>query len=171
MTEKEFRTKIIPLRRLMYGQALRMGIPPDDAADAVQDTQIRLWHRRDNVPRKETELKLYCMAALRNECLTRLRLKKDIKPLEEAGTESSEEILSVETNDFKRHLEIMIETLPSTQRQVIRLSAFGEYETAEIAETLGQTETNVRQLLSRGRKKLREMMDKLEQNEKKHESK
>ena len=41
MTEKEFRQRVVPLQRLMYGLALKMGMPPDDAADVVQETQIK----------------------------------------------------------------------------------------------------------------------------------
>lgn len=152
----------MPLRHLMYGLALRMGIPSDDAADAVQETQIRLWRRRDAIPINSDELKLYCMASMRNECLTRIRLRKDVRPLEEAGAGDIDYTENIEAVDIRRHLELMMERLPAAQRKAIRLSAFAEYETSEIAREMGQTEMNVRQLLSRGRKKLREMMDKLE---------
>lgn len=162
MTEQEFRTKVMPLRRLMYGVALRMGIPPDDAADAVQETQIRLWRRREGIPPDAAELKLYCMASMRNECLTRIKLRKATQPIEEAISKSSGEPDFLEIKDTQSQIEIMIRRLPKGQRDAIRLSAFGEYETSEIADALGQTETNVRQLLSRGRKRLREMMNKLE---------
>ena len=40
MTEQEFRQRVLPLQRLMYGVALKMGMPPDDAADAVQETHV-----------------------------------------------------------------------------------------------------------------------------------
>lgn len=42
MTESEFRQKVMPLRRQMYGLGLRMGISPDDTADAVQETAFDL---------------------------------------------------------------------------------------------------------------------------------
>ncbi|MDE6027304.1 MAG: RNA polymerase subunit sigma-70, partial [Muribaculaceae bacterium] len=50
MEEKEFRQKVMPLQRMMYALALKLGLPPDDAADAVQETQLRLWRGREGLP-------------------------------------------------------------------------------------------------------------------------
>ena len=161
MTEDEFREQVMPLRHLMYGLALRMGMPPDDAADAVQETQIRLWRSRDRIPIAETERRLYCMASMRNECLTWMRLKRDTEPIDRVNHPCSDVSEQVETQDMRTHIDGMIARLPHAQRDAIRLSAFGQLDNSEIADALGQTETNVRQLLSRGRKRLRDMMDKL----------
>lgn len=158
MTEREFRANVMPLRRLMYGLALRMGIPPDDAADAVQETQIRLWCHRESIPVEDKELKLYCMASMRNECLTRIRRQKSTEQLNETVSASDEVYETFDFNDTKNQIERIIETLPKGQQDVIRLSAFGECDTEEIAKILGQTKVNVRQLLSRGRKRIRELI-------------
>lgn len=96
MTEKEFRQRVMSLHRLMYGMALRMGMPPDDAADA-------------------------------------------------------------EYRDTRAAIERLIDSLPEGQRTAIRLSSFGGLDNNEIAATTGLSEANVRQLLSRGRRKLREL--------------
>lgn len=162
MTEREFKIRVIPLRHLMYGVALRMGIPPDDAADIVQETLIRLWHRKELIPKGTSELKLYCLASSRNECLTRIRLKKHLEPLEEASIQNTMCFDDLESNETINNIEQMIEKLPESQRKAIKLRAFGDFETSEIAEVMGESEMNVRQLISRARKKLREMMDKLE---------
>lgn len=158
MTEKEFRMKVMPMRRLMYCMALKMGMPPDDAADAVQETQIRLWRRRDGLPPDLNQLKSYCIASLRNECLTLIRLRRETEPIDEKISQADETAEIFEIKDVCRHIEIMINRLPKGQQQAIRLRAFGEFETPEIAEAMGQSESNIRQLLSRGRKRLREML-------------
>ncbi len=91
MTEREFRERVLSLRRLMYGVALKMGIPPDDAADAVQEALVKLWRHRDGIPGNPGESRLYCMAALRNECLSLIRRRPPASaasagiPLEEAA--------------------------------------------------------------------------------------
>ena len=64
-----------------------------------------------------------------------------------------------EYNDTRRHIEILIDTLPPGQRDAIRMSGFGGLDNSEIAEATGQTENNVRQLLSRGRRRLRELLE------------
>ncbi|MDE5646033.1 MAG: sigma-70 family RNA polymerase sigma factor [Muribaculaceae bacterium] len=159
MTEQEFRQRVLPLQRLMYGVALKTGLPPDDAADAVQETQVRLWRRRDRIPDNDAELKLYCMAALRNECISALRRRKPSVALEEAEElKTPEEESSAEYRDTRRRIETLIDSLPGSQGKVIRMSSFGGLDNAEIARATGNTENNVRQLLSRGRRRLRELL-------------
>lgn len=169
MTEREFRERVLSLRRLMYGVALKMGIPPDDAADAVQEALVKLWRHRDGIPENPGESRLYCMAALRNECLSLIRRRPPASaasagiPLEEAAdvkaSPDNDTGLVAEYNDTRRHIEILIDTLPPGQRDAIRMSGFGGLDNSEIAEATGQTENNVRQLLSRGRRRLRELLE------------
>ncbi len=159
MTEQEFRQRVLPLQHLMYGVALKTGLPPDDAADAVQETQVRLWRRRDRIPDDDTELKLYCMAALRNECISAFRRRKPSVALEEAEQlKTPEEESSAEYRDTRRRIETLIDSLPGSQGKVIRMSSFGGLDNAEIARATGNTENNVRQLLSRGLRRLRELL-------------
>lgn len=160
MTEEEFREKVVSLRHLMYGIALRLGLPEDDAADAVQDIQIRLWHYREKIPPDKSEMRLYCMASMRNECLSRLRNRRQMSTIDDCISLSVEDYDRVESDDTCRRIESMIAKLPPAQGEAIRLSAFGQLETREIATEMQQSEANVRQLLSRGRKRLRDMMDK-----------
>ncbi len=48
----------------MYGLALKMGMPPDDAADVVQETQIKLWRHRVDIPDDEGALRMYSLLLL-----------------------------------------------------------------------------------------------------------
>ena len=164
MTESEFRQKVMPLRRQMYGLGLRMGISPDDTADAVQEILLRLWRRRDGIPDAGVELRLYCLSAMRNECLTMMRLSRASAPLDATSDIGCEDTDTTEFGDTRQHIETLIGCLPPGQRDAIRLSAFGQLETREIAREMGMTETNVRQLLSRARKKLRLEIGKFGEN-------
>ena len=56
MGEKEFRQKVLPLQRMMYALALKIGLPPDDAADAVQETMLKLWRGREGIPEEPRQL-------------------------------------------------------------------------------------------------------------------
>lgn len=158
MEEKEFRQKVMPLQRRMYAVALKLGLPPDDAADAVQETQLKLWRGREGIPEEPGALTAYCLVSLRNECISSLRKRKDRSPIEQAGQiigEGGTE--NVEMRDTRHHIERLIDMLPEGQQRVLRLSSFGEFDVPEIAEATGYTPGNVRQLLSRGRKRLREL--------------
>lgn len=162
MEENEFRQKVMPLQRLMYALALRLGLPTDDAADAVQETQLKLWRGRDGIPEDSTGLKAYCMVSIRNECLSLLKRRKDTSPIETVtGVITDTAIPDVEVKDTRRRMEQFIDSLPDGQRRVIRLSSFGEYDVMEISEATGFSPGNVRQLLSRARKRLREMIESL----------
>jgi len=157
MTEKEFRQRVMSLHRLMYGIAMRMGMHPDDAADVVQDTQIKLWRRRHSIPGKPEETRMYCLGAFRNACISwfrKQRLEDTPDSLPDVPEDSE---LSAEYLDTRSTLEQLIDTLPKGQRDTIRLSSFGGLENDEIAQATGLSEANVRQLLSRGRRKLRQL--------------
>lgn len=159
MEEKEFREKVMPLQRLMYSLALKTGLPPDDAADAVQETQLRLWRGREGLPDTDSALKAYCLTAIRNEVFTLYRRRKPALPIDDAaGMTSTQSEDAAEAADTKVYLERIIETLPEGQQRVIRMSGFGGYEVAEISDATGFSPGNVRQLLSRARKKLREAL-------------
>lgn len=161
MEEKEFRQKVMPLQRLMYSVALRMGVPPDDAADAVQETQLRLWRSRQGIPDDDAGMKSYCMAVLRNECISWYRRHKETDPLDAAtGLDGPGMEEALEASDMKVHIEHIIDRLPTGQREVIRLSSFGELDNSEICDATGLSQVNVRQLLSRARRKLREILEK-----------
>ena len=102
------------------------------------------------------------MVSIRNECLSLLKRRKDTSPIETVtGVITDTAIPDVEVKDTRRRMEQFIDSLPDGQRRVIRLSSFGEYDVMEISEATGFSPGNVRQLLSRARKRLREMIESL----------
>ena len=160
MDEKEFRIRVVPLQRLMYSMALKSGMPPDDAADALQETLLRLWRSRDSIPDDPPALRAYCLTTLRNECVTVIRKRRDADPLDKAiAFKAPPESETAESRDTLNRIETLMDTLPESQRQVVRMSSFGEFSITEISEATGFTPGNVRQLLSRARKRLRQMIE------------
>ncbi|MDE6028214.1 MAG: sigma-70 family RNA polymerase sigma factor, partial [Muribaculaceae bacterium] len=73
------------------------------------------------------------------------------------GVKAETDAGEIEAKDTRRRMEQLIDALPDGQRRVIRLSSFGEFDVMEISDATGFTPGNVRQLLSRGRKRLREL--------------
>lgn len=158
MNEPEFRAQVIPLQKPMYALALRMGLSADDAADAVQDTLVSLWRHRCGIPADPLQLRHYCLASARNTCLASLRSANVCVDLDNASAVCAERDDRTEYLDLRAHVEAVIESLPAGQRRAIRLSAFLARDNREIASEMGETENNVRQLLSRGRRRLREFI-------------
>lgn len=162
MEEKEFRQRVMPLQCKMYTIALRLGMAPDDAVDAVQETLLKLWRARGGIPEQDAGLNAYCMTALRNECISFLRRRKEIYSLDDIdGKELKTHpgVHSFESEEEKNRIKQFIESLPEGQRIVIKLSSYDGYEIQEISEATGYSLSNVRQLLSRGRKRLRVLLN------------
>ena len=162
MTEREFKEQVLALQELMYGMAVKSGLTSDEAADAVQETLLRLWRRRQSLPGDRRGIRLYSLAAMRNACLEVFRRRRNDSSIDDSPEPPAPEPDSVEYNDTRHRIEVLIESLPAGQQETIRLSCFAQMEAAEIAEATGQTEVNVRQLLSRGRKKLKELWTRYE---------
>ena len=75
MTTEEFIHDIIPLQPAMQRMAEQILRNSDDAADAVQETLARLWHRRFRLGLVKDK-RGYCLNALRNECISMLRHRR-----------------------------------------------------------------------------------------------
>lgn len=69
-------------------------------------------------------------------------------------------LMRVKSDDNElSHLMKCMSDLPQAQQEVIRLRHFADLSIREIAETTRQTETNIRQLLSRARRAMKEKLN------------
>lgn len=161
MNASEFKQRFLPLNARLYKAAYLMLGNEDDAKDVVQDVYLKLWDRRDSLNNIYND-QGYCMRTVRNMCLDRLRtVPPDIvdKPPEELPIISEEDSSSnIERNETARLIKQCIASLPTQQQQVIRLREFGECSMQEIVEATGLNAVNVRVLLSRARKALRNQL-------------
>lgn len=123
MTEKEFRQRVMSLHRLMYGMALRMGMPPDDAADAVQDTQLKLWRLRHGIPDDPDELRLYCLKAFRNSCISWFRRQHPEESADSLSDTPSPSASDAEYRDTRAAIERLIDSLPKDSAQPLGSAA------------------------------------------------
>ena len=161
MTNEEFKASILPHYMGMYRIAASIMRSGDEAADAVQDAMLKLWDSRDKL-KNVSDLKAYCLNAVRNVCLNAIQRTK-VSAADDTGTDiaSDEDVHSkVEWRDSADIVNQAMSRLPADQRYVLRLSAYGGFSNAEIADLLGISQGNVRVLLSRARKRLKELMSK-----------
>lgn len=135
----------------------------DDARDAVQEVYYRLWRRRDEILTQAVDLESYCVAMVRNQCLDMIRRRRDALDLATVD--------DVEGDDTERRYEgrealavvgALMERLPARQREVMVLRCAEGREISEIARMTGDSEGNVRVLLSRARKRIRELLNEME---------
>lgn len=155
--EKVFRERFMPLYPRLYSIASAiLGNTSGEAADAVQETMVKIWRSGAAMSTVE-EPEAYAVTMLRNTAVDMRRKRRYDEPADEVREMASDPPPDPDTVDF---LERIIDTLPPGQVEVIRLSAFGELSNDEISAVTGLSASNVRQLLSRGRKRIKELYTK-----------
>lgn len=159
-----FKQLLLPLYPRLQRVALRLLGNAEDAEDIVQEVYLKLWSKRDALPDVQ-DVEAYCVTLTRNMCIDRLRMaeadKADVDevPTMLAATDDVE--AQVERHDAVEQVKQIIGTLPEHQQQVITLRDMEDCSFEEIAEQTGLTAVNVRMLLSRARKTIRERFKKL----------
>lgn len=154
MTLDEFKENVLAWQGLMYAVARRTGLSDDDAADVTQEAILRLWNSRMRLSAIE-DIKGYCLKTLRNECYSFFRKNVPDCPIDEIGDIPCAENEAQKIDCSAERLLQIIDRLPAGQGTVMRMRCFADMEYDEIADATGYSEANVRQLLSRARKKIR----------------
>ncbi len=159
-----FKQLLLPLYPRLQRVALRLLGNAEDAEDIVQEVYMKLWSKRDALPDVK-DMEAYCVTLTKNMCIDRLRNaeaeKADVDevPTMLAATDDVE--AQVERRDAVEQVQRIIGTLPEHQQQVITLRDIEDCSFEEIAEQTGLTAVNVRMLLSRARRTIRERFKKL----------
>lgn len=162
MTSGEFKSILLPCYRRMYATALAILRDADDASDAVQDTITALWQRHDRIAIPDNP-PAFCCRSVRNTCIDRLRLNAkryfdNIEGLCIVDTDvASDRDLSF--NSMSAYIAELLSGFKEKQRKILLLSIFSQLSNNEICDITGETIENVRMILSRGRRKLKEYMN------------
>ena len=126
------------------------------AEDAVQETMIRIWGKREEWGQWQS-LEAYCMISIKNSCLDRLRKQKQWpRPVRE---DKARDITSPDKDPQEKMMakEAMIlirkcmDELPQHQQLVIQLREIEGFSYNEIAEVLDMTMDQVKVNLFRAR--------------------
>lgn len=135
----------------------------EDAEDAVQEAFIKVFQKLHQY-REEVAFGAWLKRIVINHCLDRVRKEKerllsvkDVFP-EIVAEDTETEGWFVEDSVTQKMVVRTMEQLPENSRYVVMLFLVEGYDHEEISEILGITEVNSRTLLSRGKKKLREML-------------
>ena len=147
----------MPLQQMLYREAYRMLGDRFEAEDAVQNLYVRLWEQKERLDDLVSP-KEYCLRALKNICIDRWRRMRArdeevdfVEEISEANAPPDTE--REEAEDFVEHF---LATLPERQQRVMTMKMQGN-SIEEIAEVTKLTEGNVKVMLSRIRKRFREL--------------
>lgn len=170
MDAAEFKQQFLPHHRRLYRMAFRLMGNIQDAEDMVQEAYLKLWNKRNELADiQNTEA--YCITLIKNLCYDSLRLAQpemDSRLPEELPLATATDIArETEQHDAASQLRKLIHRLPQQQRQVMVMRDIGDSSYEEIEQATGLTAVNIRVLLSRARKKIREQFNQIMNYERK----
>jgi RNA polymerase sigma-70 factor (ECF subfamily) len=163
MTRKEFETDIVPVSSTLYRYAFRFLSSREEAEDAVQEIFLKLWKMRDKIS-GFNNIRAFMFTMTRNHCLDRLK-KKRMEYIEDRADSDA----AAPSDGFEKNMDDIenfriitgiIDELPENYRSVIQLHDIEGYGYEEITEKLNIDINNLRVILSRARKMVREKIKK-----------
>jgi len=163
MNEQEFNQKVMVYSSKFYGYSYKILGDKEEARDAVQDLYLKLWSLRNNLA-NINNIEAFGTTIVRNLCIDRLKKIKNVTTHSESYIRLS---VSEESNDDKTDNDIeakvelvrkAINRLPELQQKIFLMRDFEEKEYEEIALELNITQENIRVMLSRARKRVRELI-------------
>ncbi len=152
------------LRQRLLASARQILGNDDDAVDALQDAFVGLWSRAGSLS-DESHARGAAVISVRNASINLLRRRAVRQGDGEAAdlSDQSDQSDSSDSSDtlFEEIDRLMAVRLSPRDREILRLRDADEWPMEEIAERFGLTEANVRTILSRARRTIREEYMKL----------
>ena len=160
MRQNKFSATILPIIDKLFRLALSITGNKEDAEDVVQDVLLHIWKREDW---EEIEnIEAYCFRSARNRALDTIALKyNQLEALpDDFDYPVQEDIVQrVEAQEQIDRMEKWLEKLPEKQQTIFRLREVEELSYKEIASILNIKEEQVKIILFRLRRKLKEYFD------------
>lgn len=164
MNAADFKQQFLPCHPKLYRAAFRLMGNAQDAEDMVQEAYLKLWNKRDELT-NVLNTEAYCITLVKNLCydaLRRCQPEEDERPPEELSLPTDTNIArEVEQRDEVNQVRRLIGQLPEQQKRVILLRDVNDCSYEEIERTTGLNAINIRVLLSRARKKIREQFNEI----------
>ncbi|MBW6501046.1 MAG: sigma-70 family RNA polymerase sigma factor [Bacteroidales bacterium] len=159
MNRVDFNSIILRISRKLFRYAYRVLNNQQEAEDAVQEVCIKLWEMRDRLNQYDS-IEALSTTMIRNHSIDLLRRRKaveyeHINTIHQypGSTPSPQE--QMERKESYNIISEIIEKLPPVQCEMIRLRDIDGLTYDEISAKTNQTINNIRVILSRARKSVR----------------
>ncbi|EGF58706.1 RNA polymerase sigma factor [Bacteroides fluxus] len=162
MDAESFKKEFLPYHHKLYCIAYRLLENAADAEDLVQEAYLKLWDKREGLA-VISNPEAFSVILVKNMCFDLLRsgkyaLSKQLVELTEVHTVSPAD--NLEIRDEVQQVKNIIARLPEQQQRIVTLRDVKGCSYEEIEHATGLNATNVRVLLSRARKRIREEFNK-----------
>jgi RNA polymerase sigma-70 factor (ECF subfamily) len=158
MNAEEFKRIYYGFHPKLYRVAFALLHNAADAEDLLQDTYYKLWSKRDELT-GILQPEAFSVRLIKNLCMDFLRSPEHRTAGEPAEvismTADTTPEVELESKEKIKQIETLIEQLPEKQRIVIQMRGCGDCSLEEIEEATGESAVNIRVLLSRARKTLK----------------
>lgn len=145
--------------RSVYNLCYRITGSPDDAADATQETFLKVLERLPALEGRELNLAAYVMTVARNASYDAIERRKRSTPTSDLPEVADERELperSLLRQAHQQQIRAANEGLPPRQREVLALRELQDLSYGEVAQIMGMNPNSVAQLISRARINLRD---------------
>lgn len=165
MDDESFKQRFMPLHPKLYRIAFALIGNAQDAEDILQEAYCKLWDKRHELTLIRN-YEAFSVTLTKNMCLDYLRSathkmgQESISDTEPEISELSPEERLIE-QDRVRVVNKLISELPENQRQILQLRGIDGCTAEEVEQITGLSAINIRVLLSRARKTVREKFDKI----------
>lgn len=164
MDASQFKTLFLPHSELLYRTALRLTGNAQSAEDLMQDTFLRLWLRREDLPPSLSPA-AYSLTTMRHIFYDRMReshTKEIDKPSEDFILTSDVDVDSQVANaDMAEKIRYIISQLPHRQRQLVTMRDVEGLDSSQISELTGLSLVNIRTQLCRARTTIRQQFNRI----------
>lgn len=163
MDAESFKKEFLPFHRKLYCIAYRLLENAPDAEDLVQEAYLKMWDKREGLTIISNP-EAFSVTLVKNMCFDLLRsgkytLNRQSVELNEVSNVSQAD--NLEVRDEAQQVRRIITHLPEQQQRIVTLRDVKGCSFEEIEHVTGLNATNIRVLLSRARKKIREEFNKL----------
>ncbi|MDP3442300.1 MAG: sigma-70 family RNA polymerase sigma factor [Ignavibacteria bacterium] len=158
--------KALTYQQKLYRLALRLLRDSEEAADAVQETYLKLWKLFPQLNEADEKDEALAMTIIKNYCFDQLKSKRwetkmqSDTALHFAIAPNQNGHSQLELKDAKEAILHFISQLPPLQQTIIHLRDIELYELDEIAAITEINSNAVRVNLSRARKMIRQQLTK-----------